>query len=99
MNINQPIYAQLRAERKRQKLTQAELAERAHMKQSDVSLLERGKDIRLSTLSRVVLALDLSFIVMPKLEAAHLSVHERLSEQTDEEAAPILKRFEVFDDE
>jgi transcriptional regulator with XRE-family HTH domain len=47
-------------------LTQAELASRAGIEQSQISKLERNLDVRLSTLMKVLTALDLDLELVPR---------------------------------
>ena len=48
-------------------LTQAELAARAGIEQSQVSKIERNLDVRLSTLMRLLTALDLDLLLAPRI--------------------------------
>ena len=47
-------------------LTQADLAARAGIEQSQVSKIERSLDVRLSTLMRLLTALDLDLLLAPR---------------------------------
>lgn len=47
-------------------LTQAELAARAGIEQSQVSKIERSLDVRLSTLMKLLTALDLDLVLAPR---------------------------------
>src|SRR5665213_917541 len=47
-------------------LTQAELAARAGIEQSQVSKIERNLDVRLSTLTRLLTALDVDLLLAPR---------------------------------
>ncbi len=56
---------ELAAERQRQALSQAELAVKVGVAQSHVSKLERGADVRLSTLLKVARTLRLEPLLVP----------------------------------
>ena len=61
----------IRFVRGRARLTQQQLAEKAKLRQADVSRIESGRaDPRLSTLRRVAGALGFRFIVLAKTESA-----------------------------
>jgi len=52
--------------RRRQGMSQQELAAKAGVTQSMVSLAERGKDMRVSTLQQIAAALDLVPLLVPR---------------------------------
>ena len=56
----------IKARRKELGLPQGEVASRAGIEQSQVSKLERGLDVRLSTLMKVLTALDLEVSLVPR---------------------------------
>lgn len=50
----------IKAERQKQQLTQAELGERVGVRKSQISRMEKGKNISFATLSRVMKALGIN---------------------------------------
>ena len=78
-------------------LTQADVARRAGIQQIQVSRFERGGDMRLSTLLRLVGALELELLAVPR-GAATLPAGAVL--EAEQEPPPsLLDRFRVPDDE
>jgi HTH-type transcriptional regulator/antitoxin HipB len=57
---------QIRAERLRRSWSQQDLATRAGLTQSQLSRIEHGADVRLSTLLEIVRILDLDIRLVPK---------------------------------
>ncbi|WP_339831471.1 helix-turn-helix domain-containing protein [uncultured Parvibaculum sp.] len=67
----------LRRYRRRQKLTQAELARRAGLRQSTVSQAEGGLETaRLNTLMDLLRALDLELVIQPRTKGAHSDIED-----------------------
>ena len=92
---------QLQARRKGFGLSQQEIARRAGVDQPLVSGFERGRDVRVSTIEKLVTALDMELVPVPR---EHLAEVWRVIER---EAAPptppaeksLLERFQVPDKE
>ncbi len=91
-------------------LTQAELASRAGIEQSQVSKLERNLDVRLSTLAKILTALDLDLAFVPRarpgapsVPASHPDTRSYPIPGTSERFVPktgtLLDRFAIPDDE
>lgn len=66
MNLPVPPFDQLKRRRVALGLSQADVASRAGIEQSQVSKLERGLDVRLSTLMKILTALDLDLDIVPR---------------------------------
>ncbi len=60
------IGAAIQEARRRRGLSQRELADQAGVTQPMVSLAERGKDMRVSTLQQIAAALDLVPLLVPR---------------------------------
>ena len=67
MNQFAPLFEQLKRRRAALGLSQADVASRAGIEQSQVSKLERGLDVRLSTLMKLLTALELGLDVAPRV--------------------------------
>src|SRR5260221_12249302 len=91
-------------------LSQAELASRAGIEQSQVSKFERNLDVRLSTLAKILTALDLDLAFVPRarpgaasVPASHSDVRGYPIPGTSERFVPktgtLLDRFAIPDDE
>lgn len=77
--------------RKHAGLTQAELAERAGVQQSLVARVERGRDVRLSTMSRLYAALGYRVLLVP----LKMPSHAYLSSQDGQNARDGIKSGRV----
>ena len=60
-----PAHFHLWLARKRARLTQAELARLAGVSQSFIARVERGRDVRLSTMRRLYAALGFQMLIVP----------------------------------
>jgi transcriptional regulator with XRE-family HTH domain len=101
----QLLPASLRARRLELGLSQAEVAKRAGIEQSQVSKLERGLDVRLSTLVRVLTALDLDMELAPRTRPGivtggdpNLPMLHVVTERTPSTTSTLLDRFGIPDD-
>lgn len=88
--------------RQQRKMTQNALAKLSGMSQRDISNFENARtDIRLSTLLQLAQALDLSLMLIPKLQAeevAQLINPQTSSENKESEPSSLLERFGISDD-
>ena len=66
-----PAHFHLWLGRKLARLTQAELAARAGVQQSLVARVERGRDVRLSTMRRLYQALGYRMLIVPLKMSSH----------------------------
>jgi transcriptional regulator with XRE-family HTH domain len=85
------IIDQIRLERQRKELSQHDLASRAKLTQAQLSRLERGADIRLSTLLEIARALELDLRLIPReliSSVDYLISHRNRSETTEQELPP-----------
>lgn len=84
-------------------LSQAEAAQRAGIQQKQVSLFERGGDITLSTLVKLVQALDLELLPIPRTAAtkveALLTAERRHAPAVPGSPPSLLERYQVKDDQ
>ncbi len=65
----------LRRQRRAQKLTQAQLADRAGVRQGTISLMESGaKGTRLSTIMDVLRVLDFEIVIRPRTKGSHQDI-------------------------
>lgn len=91
----------IRARRLALGLTQAEVARRSGIQQRQVSLLERGGDVTLSTLAKLAQALDVELMPIPRQAATRvetlLKTRRPLAASTS--APSLLDRYQVKDDE
>jgi transcriptional regulator with XRE-family HTH domain len=99
--MNSEIIQAFRARRKALGLTQRETARRSGSKQYLVSRFESGQDLRLSTLLKLALALDLELLPVPREDAA--KVQSLLQAKREPPSSPkppsLLERYHVKDDE
>ncbi|MGH7254453.1 MAG: helix-turn-helix domain-containing protein [Nitrospirales bacterium] len=71
------IGAVVRRERKRQRLSQAQLGEQIHRRQATISKLEAGEPgTQLQTLLDVLAALDLELVIRPRTKASTVEIEE-----------------------
>jgi HTH-type transcriptional regulator/antitoxin HipB len=69
--------ATLRRHRRQLKLTQAELAARAGIRQGTVSQVENGLEtVKLQTLMHLLRALDLEITVQPRTKGSHSEIEQ-----------------------
>jgi transcriptional regulator with XRE-family HTH domain len=91
----------IRARRLALGLSQVEVARRGGIQQRQVSLLERGGDVTLSTLSKLAQALDVELMPVPR--QAITRVENLLEVEPAPAARPsslsLLDRYQVRDDE
>ena len=67
----------LRRRRRQLKLTQAELAERAGIRQGTVSQVENGlKTVKLQTVMDLLRALDLEMAIQPRSRGSHSEIED-----------------------
>jgi transcriptional regulator with XRE-family HTH domain len=99
--MNSAIVQAFRARRKALELTQREIAHRSGIKPYLVSRFESGQDLRLSTLLKLALALDLELLPIPREDAAKvLSLLQAKREPPSSPNPPsLLERYHVKDDE
>ena len=95
------LATQIQARRKALDISQKETARRAGLEQPLVSGFEHGKDVRLSTLTKLAAALDLELLVVPRERLAEV---ESLLRHGSSPLPPVpdkslLERFHVPDDE
>jgi HTH-type transcriptional regulator / antitoxin HipB len=74
MSLPLPLFDQLKRRRVALGLSQAGVASRAGIEQSQVSKLERGLDVRLSTLMKLLTALDLDLDIVPRARPGTLEI-------------------------
>lgn len=87
----------IRARRQARRLTQAEIARWAGMRQGDLSRFESGRhDPRLSTLLKLATALDMQLILVPK-EHSPLMIAGTADEASAEQTP--LERYAIEDDD
>ena len=77
-------------------MTQSELAGSIRMPQSQLSRIEKGANVNLSTLAEIARALDLEFMLIPKrmLPAVNHIVRHSASSDEDEQQVPSLVTHE-----
>jgi transcriptional regulator with XRE-family HTH domain len=80
-------------------LTQAGLADRAGIEQSQVSKIERNLDVRLSTLMKLLTALDLDLLLAPRIRSGPESPIHATSRRSLPKAGTLLERFAIPDEE
>ena len=73
-NPPEPFPERLKRRRAELGLSQAQLASRAGIEQSQVSKLERGLDVRLSTLMKILTALDLELDPVPRTRSGQVTM-------------------------
>ena len=64
-------------------LTQQELADRAGLRQAHIATIEGGRDVRLSTLSKIFQALNVEIVVKDKRSDALLKMLSRVDDKLD----------------
>lgn len=91
----------LRARRRSLRLTQAEVARRSGTQQRQVSVVERGGDVTLSTLKKLAQALDLDILVVPREDASklHAVLNADRMPASPLASESLLDRYQVKDDE
>lgn len=67
----QQLAAALRRLRHARNLTQMELAQRAGVRQSTISLIENGQLVRFDTMMDLLRALDLELVIQPRSKSSH----------------------------
>ena len=95
------IHAAIRARRLAQELSQAEIARRSGLQQRQVSLVERGGDVMLSTLLKLGQALDLELLAVPREDTSRVEslLNARHEPGATAPASSLLERYRVKDDE
>lgn len=91
------LHEALRARRSELGLSQAEVARRSGIQQRQVSLFERGGDVTLSTLQKLVKALDIVLLPLPREEAAKFE-NLKAENKPAPSARSLLERYRVEDD-
>lgn len=103
--MNPKIREAIRARRLALGLSQIEAARRCGIQQRQVSIFERGGDVRLSTLLKLAQALDVELIAVPREDAAKveslLTAERRLvpSAFAPGSFPSLLDRYQVKDEE
>ena len=95
------LHETIRARRLALGLSQAEAARRSGIQQRQVSTLERGGDVTLSTLLKLAKALDVELLPVPRGDAAKVESLLKTKREAAPSAAPpsLLDRYHVKDDE
>ncbi len=95
------LAAQIQARRKKLAVSQQEIARRAGVEQPLVSGFERGKDVRLSTLTKLAGALDLELVAVPRerMKEVESVLGGVASLSTPLQDRSLLERFRVPDTE
>jgi len=95
------LHELIRARRLALGLSQAEVARRAGIQQRQVSLLERGGDVTLSTLTKLARALDLELMPVPRQDITRVEtlLKAKGAPTTSASSPSLLDRYQVKDDE
>ena len=91
----------IRARRLALGLSQIEAARRSGIQQRQVSLFERGGDVTLSTLLKLVQALDMELVPVPREDAAKVEflLAAKREPALSARSPSLLERYQVKDDE
>jgi transcriptional regulator with XRE-family HTH domain len=82
------------------RLTQAQAAQRSGIQQRQVSVIERGGDVMLSTMTKLARALDLDILVIPREDSPKIhAILNAAPTQAPAAAESLLDRYRVSDDE
>jgi transcriptional regulator with XRE-family HTH domain len=95
------LHELIRARRLALGLSQTEVARRAGIQQRQVSLLERGGDVRLSTLTKLARALDVELMPVPRQDITRVEtlLKPKGAPTTSASSPSLLDRYQVKDDE
>lgn len=95
------IHETIRARRLALGLSQIEVARRSGIQQRQVSIFERGGDVTLSTLLKLVQALDMEILPVPREDTAKVESFLKAKRGPAPSASPssLLDRYQVKDDE
>ena len=95
------IHETIRARRLALGLSQIEAARRSGIQQRQVSLFERGGDVTLSTLLKLVQALDMELVPVPRENAAKVEslLTAKREPALSAKSPSLLERYQVEDDE
>ena len=97
------LHELVRARRLALGLSQTEVARRAGIQQRQVSLLERGGDVTLSTLTKLAQALDVELMPIPRQHSTRvetlLKAKAKGAPTTSASSPSLLDRYQVKDDE
>ena len=82
-------------------LSQIEAARRSGIQQRQVSLFERGGDVTLSTLLKLVQALDMELVPVPRENAAKVEslLTAKREPALSAKSPSLLERYQVKDEE
>jgi transcriptional regulator with XRE-family HTH domain len=95
------LHELVRARRLALGLSQTEVARRAGIQQRQVSLLERGGDVTLSTLTKLAQALDVELMPIPRQDSTRVEtlLKAKGAPTTSASSPSLLDRYQVKDDE
>jgi len=95
------IHETIRARRLALGLSQIEAARRSGIQQRQVSLFERGGDVTLSTLLKLVQALDMELVPVPRENAAKVEslLTAKREPALSAKSPSLLERYQVKDEE
>lgn len=99
------LHETIRARRLALGLSQAEAARRSGIQQRQVSIFERGADVTVSTLLKLIQALDIDLLPVPREDTAKLESLLKAKRGPAPSVSPpssapsLLDRYQVKDDE
>lgn len=94
------LHELIRARRLALGLSQAEVARRSGIQQRQVSLFERGRDVTLSTLTKLAQALDVELMPVPRQDTTRVEtlLKGKRAPATSISSPSLLDRYLVRDD-
>lgn len=95
------LHELIRARRLALGLSQTEVARRAGIQQRQVSLFEHGRDVTLSTLTKLAQALDVELLPIPREDSTRVEtlLRNKPAPATSASSPSLLDRYQVKDDE